>query len=515
MKSTLLYYRSVFLRRIHYFLLITVLITVASLTLARILPAVYQSQTRLLVEASQIPVELRAPTVQSGAVEELQIIEERLMTRVNLLSIARELQVFPDVDQMTADQIVAGMRANTNIRYSAGRGEATLFDLTYSARTGETAANVVNRYVTIVLQNDAARRTERAGETLKFFEEEVQRLGEELAVQNAKLLKFNNENSDALPDTLDYRLNQQSLLQERLNSVGAQITALNEEKRRLIDVFNATGQVGAGAATNLTPEQQKLTQLQDSLRNALAIYSPENPKVKLIEAQIAQQEAVVAGQLVTSTDTGNGTTSILDINLAGIDARIDLLGQQSDQIKEQLAVLADTIERTPANTIRLGELQRSQASIQRQYDGAVDRLAKAAAGERIELLSKGQRIAVLDPPTVPSKPSSPNRFLIAVGGTMFGIVLGLGLVVLLELLNNSIRRPTDITRSLGITPIATVPYIRTPMEMVARRATIALIFAAVVFGVPALLFAVHNYYMPLDLIYDKLAGKLGAMIGIG
>ena len=515
MKSTLLFYRSVFLRRIHYFLLISVLIAAASLTLARILPAVYVSQTSLLVEPPKIPIALQAPIVQLGALEELQIIEERLMTRVNLLSIARELDVFPGVQTMNADDIVGAMRGNTSIRYSAGRGEATIFGLSFNAGTGEKAANVVNRYVTIILANDSVRRTEAAGQTLEFFEDSVARLGRKLGIQNDKLLKFNNENADAMPDSLDFRLNQQALLNERLNSINTQVRAFEEEKGRLVTVFDQTGKLGAGSTGNMSPAQQQLALLQDSLRTALAIYSEENPKVKLIKAQIAQQEVVVAGEVGAPIDSQGGPATILDITLADIDARIELLGEQAVQINEQLVVLADSIERTPAITIRLGELQRNQASIQRQYDAAVDALSKAAAAERIELLSKGQRIGILDPATVPSRPDSPNRFLIAVGGTVFGIMLGLGVVVLLELLNNSIRRPTDITRSLGITPIATVPYIRTPMELVARRASIVAAFAFVVVGVPAALYGIHNYYMPLDLIYDKLAGKIGGMIGIG
>lgn len=508
MKSTLAFYWAVLLRRIHYFLLIAILISAASLTLARILPPVYVAQTSLLVEPPTIS---DGGGLQEGAVEALQRIEEGLMTRVNLLSVAREMDIFKGANAMTADAIVDGMRGNTAVSYSAGRGEATIFDLQFSSGTGEQAANVVNRFVTIILQNDASRRTGVAGENLDFYEGEVEQLDQKLADRNAALLAFNTQNSDAMPDTLDYRLSQQSLLLERLNSAEIQIRGLNDEKKRLVALFETTGRVGAGS----TPEQQQLALLQDSLLAALAVYSAEHPKVKLIEAQIAQQEVVVGRQVSTSGGTNNGASSILDINLADIDARIKLLTTQSGQINEQLLVLADTIQRTPANTIRLGELLREQASIQRQYDAAIGKLSSAAATERIELLAKGQRIIVLDPATVPSNPSSPNRFLIAAGGTFLGIAMGLGLVALLEILNSAIRRPTDITRALGITPIATVPYIRTPMELVMRRAGFVFAFALVIFGVPATLYGIHTYYMPLDLLYDRLAGKIGGIIGIG
>ena len=45
-----------------------------------------------------------------------------------------------------------------------------------------------------------------------------------------------------------------------------------------------------------------------------------------------------------------------------------------------------------------------------------------------------------------------------------GVGAGLGFILLLEMLNRSIRRPVDLTGQLGIQPFATIPYIRTPGE---------------------------------------------------
>ena len=55
-----------------------------------------------------------------------------------------------------------------------------------------------------------------------------------------------------------------------------------------------------------------------------------------------------------------------------------------------------------------------------------------STGERIEALSKGQRIGVLDAATVPDSPARPNRVKIALLGGIAGLVLGFGLVILAE-----------------------------------------------------------------------------------
>jgi ABC-type lipoprotein release transport system permease subunit len=102
--------------------------------------------------------------------------------------------------------------------------------------------------------------------------------------------------------------------------------------------------------------------------------------------------------------------------------------------------------------------------------------------------------------------------LIAAGGSLVGLLLGIALALGLELLNNSIRRPVEITSKLGITPLATIPYMRTPMEMVARRAMLTAVFLFIVVGVPTLLYAVHTYYLPLDLIYDRIASRIATIL---
>jgi hypothetical protein len=130
-------------------------------------------------------------------------------------------------------------------------------------------------------------------------------------------------------------------------------------------------------------------------------------------------------------------------------------------------------------------------------------------GERIEVLSKGQRFSVVEPAVVPASASSPNRPLIAGASVGAGVGLGLAFVVLMELLNSSIRRPGEIKNKLGITPIVTLPYIRTRRQHNLRRfIIIGGIFIPLVVG-PLTIWALHTYYLPLDLLIERLLDKTG------
>ncbi|GHD98553.1 LPS biosynthesis protein [Allgaiera indica] len=522
MTIDLKYYFAIFRRRFHYFALAFVAVLAVAGTAALKLPPTYTSQARLLLESPQIPNSLAAPTVSTAALEQLQIFEQRLMTRQNLLEIARRFQVFPGIDTMSPDRIVDAMRDSTQIRNSTGRDQATTMTIAFSARSAATAAAVVNEYVTRILNFSASMRTNQAEQTLQFFKQEVERLSTSLNAQSAKILSFQNQHRGALPATLDFRMTEQSSLRERLNSVQRQVADLRDQKQRLVAIFNATGGVSTNSTgASVSPEAQHLTALQAQLAQALAVLSKSNPKVLMLKAQIAQlektvthqQAAAAAGAATTAADASNNVSTaqkaMLDIQTAQIDGRITQLENQEQELVKTLAKLGKSIDETADNKIALDALERDYDNIQSQYNAAVTRLSQASTGERIEALSKGQRLAVLDPATAPDQPSRPDRRKIILLGLIAGVALGLGLIVLREMLDTSLRRPADLTNALGVTPLVAIPYVRTPGETVGRRMITlgALMLVAVV--VPLSMWAIDTYYMPLDLLAAKIQTKLG------
>ena len=58
------FYATLFLRRLHWFILVVILCSAIGITLARMLPTVYSAEARLVVESEQIPDELAASTVR-------------------------------------------------------------------------------------------------------------------------------------------------------------------------------------------------------------------------------------------------------------------------------------------------------------------------------------------------------------------------------------------------------------------------------------------------------------------
>ena len=92
------------------------IIASGGLAVAKLLPAVYLSEGKILVESQQIPTELVRPTVTSAAQERIQVIEQRTMTRDNLVAIADKFNLFPERRQfMSATDVVELMKKSIKI----------------------------------------------------------------------------------------------------------------------------------------------------------------------------------------------------------------------------------------------------------------------------------------------------------------------------------------------------------------------------------------------------------------
>lgn len=525
MNLDLKYYFSILLRRSPYLIVIAAIFTSVSLTVAVILPPEYQAQARLLAESEQIPQNLAASTVQTQTSEQLQIIEQRLMTRETLLEIADQFDVYADARAdgrvFTASEIVQDMRSRTNIDISGAvrrRGQpatATIVTISFRGSNPRLAAEVTNEFVTRVLQENVEIRTEQAGETLEFFQQEVERLGAELDQRSAQLLEFESEAGLALPQNMQYLRDRLTTLQDRRTQRERDIDALQLQRDRLTELFRMTG--GTQQAGQ-TPLQQQLAAAEQQLLDAQLIYSDANPKLNMLQARVERLRQAVDEQASAVDDQATDSAqpspqqAVFQQQLADIDAQILALEKEIAAIDTEIEEVEGYIREATENGATISKLQRDFNNTQAQYNQAVARLSTAETGERIELLAKGQRISVIEQATPPQSPTKPNRMLIAAAGTGIGLASAFGVVVLMELLNRSIRRPVELTNRLGITPIGVLPYIRTQREIILKRAVFAAAMAFLIVGVPLIMFGVHTFVTPLDELAEPYLNRIGFSI---
>jgi uncharacterized protein involved in exopolysaccharide biosynthesis len=512
MNLDLQFYWGLLLRRLPVMLALFLVCAVSATVTALKMPPTYSTSAQLLLEEAQIPDSMVRPVTQVDAGQQLQVIEQRLLTRAKLLDIARKFTVFENMQNMTPDAIVEGMRRQTNIRRTGGRDQATLMSVSFRARSAQIAANVVNEYVTLILQESTDFRMSRAESTLAFFEQEVRRLGEDLDTQSGRIVRFKNENATALPDDLTFRQNRQTMLQERQARLEREIAALEKQRRDMVTIFEQTGQVNASSLEDLSPEQQQLQQLERDLQQALAIYSESNPRVTLLRNRIAQLQGVVQQQNSLSAETDTETArpaTMFDLTIAEMAQRETSLREELLDVNEELDNLSISIQATARNAIELEALERDFQNDQMRYNEAVANLNQARVNERIEVSAQGQRISVIESANVPREPSGPNRTKLMAAGVGAGGALAVGFFLLLEMLNRAIRRPFELQSKFGINPLAVIPYMESARERRIRRTALVSAFIAVLIGVPAALWYIDTQYMPLDVLSKKVFDRLG------
>ncbi|KQO76273.1 Wzz/FepE/Etk N-terminal domain-containing protein [Rhizobium sp. Leaf262] len=469
------FYWNILLRRLKYVSGIVFVCLCVALAVAYLLPSVYSSSAKILLEAPQIPAEMARSTVPVGAVEQLQIIQQQITSRDNLLELASKLGDEPGFKMNRyGEDVVREMRSRIVFDQVSlgdqGGGGTMVVSVSFLAAKPDLAAKIANQLATMILGSNQRQRTDRAGNTFQFFNQDVSRLVSELNRLEADILKFKTENRNSLPESLDFRRSQQSALQDRLISLERDEADLRTRRGNLVAGYS-DGDLRQGS-TPLTSEQQTLASLKRASAEQLALFSETSPNIVALRARVADIERSIVDMPTTGNQKGErreaaqGGRMGLNLQLSDIDNRLATIDVEKRDTAVKMDEMTSSIADTPATETALNSLTRNRESLQVQYNAATARRAEASIGEQIEMRADGGRFSLLEAAIPPETRLSPKRTrILAIGGAA-GLVLGLALVVLLELLNKKIRSPAELMRLLQYEPFAVVP----DMQPARRRA---------------------------------------------
>jgi uncharacterized protein involved in exopolysaccharide biosynthesis len=318
----LAHYAGVLKKRIYYLIVPFLIVLLVGIALTAIQRSIYLAEGKILVESQEIPADLVRPTVTSAASERIQVIEQRIMTRENLLAIMNKYGLFTKEQKwMSGSQLLDLMRERTAITLIEATGttparrdvNTIAFTLGFEYESAELAMRVANEFMTLILNEDARTRTNRAIETTKFLAREVERLQGELG------------RSEAL---------------------------IADAKQRKLESDRQQQQSGI-PVSGTAPLNQTLANLKADLAEKEVIYSGTHPVVKMLKQRIAALEKSVA-ESPPAPQTVSAAAAADDVDKFGIDA----LEKQKATIERSLD---DASKKLTAG--RLGEsLERDQQS---------------------------------------------------------------------------------------------------------------------------------------------------------
>jgi hypothetical protein len=120
---------------------------------------------------------------------------------------------------------------------------------------------------------------------------------------------------------------------------------------------------------------------------------------------------------------------------------------------------------------------RDYNTLQITYQNLLSKSQEAKVAANLERQQIGEQFKVLDSARIPQRPSTPNRPLLILMGSLFGLGMGVALAALLEYRDTSLRTDDDVIGALSLPVLARVPTMMTAAER-RRQKRLRLMFAS-------------------------------------
>jgi uncharacterized protein involved in exopolysaccharide biosynthesis len=367
------FYWELLKRRWAFFLIPFVLISCVGVAAAWLWPPTYSAEGKILVQSQQIPTELVRPTVTSAAQERIQTIQQRTMTRDNLMAIVDKFQLFPDKRSlMSVTELVELMKKSTKIapvdiqldfKQRTRDNPTIVFSVGFEYGDAATVSRVANELMTQILSEDLRDRTSRATDTTKFLTREVQKLQADNAALDAKIAQLKlsqgkpdtpgapNKSTSALAELKAELVQKSGLYADRhpiVQSLKRQVEAL--EQSILSSANPASTNQGSGPPANLDALIAQQEALQKNLDEATSKLSSarlgenlekdqQSEKLEVIEQPTVPQEPirpkrpkVAALAVLMAFAAGAGLTFLVEFSDKGIRRASDIFSVIDSQL---------------------------------------------------------------------------------------------------------------------------------------------------------------------------------------
>jgi uncharacterized protein involved in exopolysaccharide biosynthesis len=128
----------------------------------------------------------------------------------------------------------------------------------------------------------------------------------------------------------------------------------------------------------------------------------------------------------------------LKTQIALADREIQQRNSERERVLKSIAEYQARIEQLPVREQEMAELTRDYENSQANYKSLLDKKLAAGMATDMERRQQGERFTMLDPPTVPEKPISPNKRRLEAIGCGLSLFLALALALAQEMKKNAL-----------------------------------------------------------------------------
>jgi polysaccharide biosynthesis transport protein len=426
-----------------------VLLLTAGLTIgiSLALPKNYSASASVVVDTKPDPVSALAfggqvsPAFMATQIDVIQ--SDRVALRVaRNLKLADNPQVRAQWQESTGGEgTIESWLSDTfrrNMTVTPSR-ESNVLTISYSAPDPRFAAGLANAFVQAYIDTSLDLRTDPAKRFSSFFDTRLREARDSLEAAQQRLSAFQKDKgliaTDERLDIETARLNELSSQLVAIEAVATESSsrqgqASGEGIDKLPEVLN-NGLIGS-LKSELAGRESRMQELTSRLGDS-------HPQVIEQRASLAELKR----KLETETRRVSG----------GIGVTNNINRQRERQIRSELELQRGKVLRLKTVRDESSVLLRDIENSQRAYDAVQARFNQTS----LESLATQSNINVLTEATAPSQPSSPKVVLNSILGVFFGLLLGVGLVLLMEFMDRRARGSSELSEALDLPLLGVLP----------------------------------------------------------
>ncbi|MBE9188823.1 polysaccharide biosynthesis tyrosine autokinase [Gloeocapsopsis crepidinum LEGE 06123] len=352
--------------------------------------------------------------------------------------------------------------------------------ISYKSQNPVLTSSVLNAVAGAMVKENAEVIRSQARSAREFLETELPKKRSQLASAEAAIAQY--KQSQGIVSISDSEGNDSAQTQNLVTSLAdldrqelALYTQLqdamvrNNSLRQTTDADtreNAYAMVRAGQDEELKQLRAKLADLESQVAIARKRFTDNNPTlIKLIEQRDATRTLYTQNlsklspqnnSINSSADIASDPVSqelatkviLSEIEKAGLEAKLA-------QVRDAKAQLQARVNQLPAKEQALNALSRQRLDIA----ASVDLLQKKLEEARIAEVQLASNISIIDTASPPVNPNWPNKPVVLIVATLAGMFLSVGVVVLLDFLDGTLRNATEVGKLVKLPIIGVLPVL--------------------------------------------------------
>lgn len=435
-----------------------------------LIPNRYESKARVYV-ATQSVIQDKVGISPVEQQKNLDALQQTLASAANLEKVVRGTDLAGTVANERDLAARVGMLRD---RIKVVSSQDNLFEITTtmadSANSDRTnarlATQITQKLIDIFQQENITGSRDETKQGIAFLDQQIVETTKSLAAAEQKRVAFEQQYGSLLPG-VGSLADREKAARTELGQIESQLMGAQGALAAMNGQLAGTPAVVAGGGSGGV---SALAQAQGELASARAKgWTDQHPDVIALKRQIAALKAQGGGAVAGGGGMANPAYLSIRSMQAERAATVQALAGRKAQIESDLAGLAAARASDPGLAAEEDRLDRDYDAIKQQYDKLISDREDVRMRGDVQSETKGATFRVIDPPSVPAAPASPNRPLLLIGVLLVGIGAGVGAAFALGQVRTTFPTATRLAKAAGLPVIGSVTETLNPAQLADRR----------------------------------------------